>query len=429
MKFLLFLCCCCFFAHRASGQGLLKIEATLVDSLSGQAVPNANIFLKSNRNSGTFSNEAGEFRFTVATRLRADTLMISVLGYKTKMLPVNDLARLPGLVIALSPTTLILDPVVVLASKDVALEIATDALKNLRKNLLRRQYLMEGFYRELALRDCTYVRLIEAAVHIQDHGYGSSLDRRKIKVIELRKSEDFLTYGWGTKMIKFFFGEDNQLISTLNSDFIRNYKNDPTLAPIDSKPFLSEYNFTLDGYSSIDSDSVAVISFSSEKSNFSRPFYEGKLFVNLRDMAILRFDHGMFANPDRTLRDQGSVFYQGRFFFMSSVQYRKIEGKYFPSRITMTKPVNFDAVEGTQGQQYATYDLAVLTVHTRKSDFDRIRIRDAQRRDLDLYRSDFTYNPAFWEDFNYIKINPLLTKAKTDLEKIKKLEQQFKNKN
>jgi CarboxypepD_reg-like domain len=415
----------------ASSQNFLVVNGILVDSISQNRVPSANIHIKSYPYSGTFSNEVGEFKFQFGDSLRMDTLVISVIGYKTKFLPVNGLLK--GVnntqLISLSPSVALLNEVTISSTRDFAGELIAKAFKNLDKNITKKKHVIEAFYRELAIRDSTYVRLIEAAISIQDYGYGSSLDRRKIKVIELRKSEDYLTYGFGAKFVKLLFGEDNKLYTTIDSDFPRRFKDHPKLTLIDDENFLDQYAFTFEAYTTIDSDSVAIVSFHSDKQNFNRPFYEGKAFIKLTDYAIIRFEFGMVANPEMTIRNQNQIYYQGKFFFLASVEYRKIEDKYYLSRVKMTKPVNFDAIEKTSGQQYATYDLMAIEFHTKNSDFERIRLRDSQKRDEDLYKQDFIYNPEFWEHFNYVKLNPLLKKAKIDLEKAKELEHQFEKDN
>lgn len=392
-------------------------------------MPSAHIFLKNLANSGTFSNEVGEFRFNFSSTGLADTLVVSVIGYKTYFLPISSVTAPGPLLILLSPAVTVLDEVIVTTTKNFAVDLVKEALNKLDENLPKKQYLMEVFYRELALRDCTYVRLVEAAASIQDYGYGSSLERQKIKVTELRKSEDYLTYGMRSKLVKLLFGEDNQLFSTIGSDFLRRFKDNRKLAVIDEKPFIDQYQFSLDGYSAIDSDSVAIISFHSDESDLSRPYYEGKVFVKLVDKGVLRFEYGMVANPKARIRNQESIFYKGKFFFLVAADYRFVDGRYYLSRITKTEPINFDAIQGIEGQQYAVYDLSVLAIYTKKSEFDRIRLRDSQKSNLDLYSQEFSYNSAFWESYNYVKINPLLKKASIDLERKKTLEQQFQRDN
>lgn len=414
----------------APAQNFLIVEGVLVDSISRERLPYANIFIKSYPHSGTFSNEVGEFRFHFRETLRNDTLVISLLGYNTKFLQINDLlTNVDTLVIDLSTSIVLLDQVTIFATRDFAGEMVTKAFKNIPKNISKKKHILEAFYRELAFRDSTYVRLIEAAVNIQDYGYGSSLGRRKIKVVELRKSEDYLTYGLGSRFLKLLFGEDNKLFATLDADFPRRFKEHPKLTLIDDKDFLYEYQFNFDSYTTMDKDSVAIIYFHSDKGDLRRPFYEGKVLVNLTDYGIIRFEYGMVANPETLIRNQNQIYYQGKFFFLASVDYRRIDGKYYLSRAKMTKPVNFDAVEKVGGQQYAMHDLLVMNVHSGNQNFERIRLRDSQKRNQDLYSQNFAYNSEFWEHFNYVKLNPLFKKARVDLEKTKELEQQFKKQN
>lgn len=403
----------------------VHVTGVVLDKTTKTPVPSVNIFLKKS-SIGTFSNELGEFSLSIPDSLISDTLALSSIGYKTCKEKLSSLDLTKSHTFYLEESEILLAEVVVKASGTKAEELAEKALKKLPRNMTSKQYLLQAFYRELSLRDSTYVRLIEAAVEMQDFGYGSSLDKRKIKVVELRKSEDYIAYGWGTKVSKMLFGDDNMLYKTVDADFLRNYKLNQMLAPIDKQPFLDEYNFELNGYTSLDSDSLAIVSFSSDNTNHNRPYYEGKLYINLTDFGIARMEYGMVANPGMAIRAQSDVFYQGKFFFKTTVDYRRIDTKYFLSRVVFIKPQNFDAVENGKGQQYTVFDFAVNNTVTSKKEFDRIKKKESQKQDIDLYSQSFTYNALFWSDYNMVKLNPLLKKAQVDLEKGKNLENQFK---
>jgi hypothetical protein len=402
----------------------VHIKGTIADKVTQEPVPSANVFLTKS-NIGTFSNEAGEFVLVIPDTLVTDTLVLSCIGYKSVRQKISALDLSITQTFWLAPDALMLQEVIVLAKKEQAREWAAKALKALPRNSFSKQYLMQAFYRELSLRDSTYVRLIESAVEVQDYGYGSDLSRMKIKVIELRKSEDYLTYGWTDKVIKLIFGESNMLYETVYFDFLRNYKAKKTLANIDKKPFLDEYHFGLEGFTRFDSDSLAIVKFWSDEKQ-QRPYYEGRLFIRLSDWGVVRMEYGMLANPLSAIRAQNDVFYQGKFFFKTAVDYRKIENRYIVSRVTLIKPQNFSAVNNGRGQQFTVYDFAVHNIVSDKRDFERIKRKESQQRDVNLYTQDFEYNALFWESYNMVKLNPLLKKAQTDLEKEKKLESQFR---
>lgn len=302
------------------------------------------------------------------------------------------------------------------------------ALKKLNQNLPKKQHLLGGFYRELAMKDSSYVRLIEAAVEIHDFGFGSDIEKRRVKVIELRKSEDYITYGFGSKLYKLLFGDQNMLVQLSNGDFIRNYSNSKTLSSVDTQDFTNEYQFTLDRYVIDGEDSIRVIKFFSDEANRNRPYYEGRVFINMADHAILKMEYGLLANPTYTFKTQRNVFYQGKFLFKKEIEYKKFDGKYYPIRYLLIKPVNFDSNSGEAGQQYASYELMINSVIAKKKDFDRVAKRNAQQQGMDLYSQDFKYNENFWEHFNMIEQNPLKKKIVSDLEIKKKLDEQFKHK-
>jgi len=404
----------------------VHLKGTVLDKTTNEPVPSANIFfIKSSI--GTFSNEIGEFDLALPDTLLKDTLALSSIGYKTYKARIGDLDLSKSHTFFLEQDEILLHEIVVSAKAQQAKEWVEEAFRKLSKNKPSKQYLLQAFYRELSLRDSTYVRLIESAIEVQDFGYGSNLDRMKIRVLELRKSEDYLTTGWIDKTVKLLFGEDNMLYYTVYSDFLRNYRSKQKLAQVNSQPFLDEFDFSIEEFTMFDSDSLAIIKFNSDES-LPKPYYEGKLFINLSDFGIIRMEYGMVANPKMKITNQDDVFYQGKFFYKVTTDYRKFEEKYYLSRAVFIKPQNFSAVKDGKGQQYTVFDFSVNNIVTSKRDFDRIKRKESQDKDVDLYSQDFKYNPTFWETYNMIKLNPLLKKAQTDLGKEKELERQFKDK-
>jgi hypothetical protein len=397
----------------------IYLKGTVLDKTTHEPVLSANIFLKKS-SIGTFSNEIGEFDLALPDTLLNDTLALSSIGYKTYKVRISNLDLNKSHTFFLEQDEILLQEIVVSAKAQQAKEWVEKAFKKLSKNKPSKQYLLQAFYRELSLRDSTYVRLIEAAIEVQDFGYGSSLDRMKIKVLELRKSEDYITTGWIDKTRKLLFGEDNMLYQTIYSDFLRNYKANQKLAQADSRPFLDEYDFTMEEFAMFDSDSLAIIKFNSDET-LPRPYYEGKLYINLSDFGIIRMEYGMVANPSMKILNQDDVFYQGRFFYKVTSDYREVDDKYYLSRVVFIRPQSFSAVENGKGkgQQYTVFDFAVNNIATNKSDFDRIKRKESQDKDIGLYGLDFKYNQSFWENYNMIKLNPLFKKAQSDLEKEK----------
>lgn len=422
------ICNLIFVACFSQTNKFVRVQGTVIDKSTLEPIPGVNIFLRKS-SIGTFSNELGEFELMIPDSLMRDTLALSSIGYKTYQERISNLDLINPTIYYLEQDKIVLQEVVISAKSEKGRILASKALSKLSKTKSIKQHVAHGFYRELSMKDSTYIRLIESAVEVQDFGYGSSLDKMKIKILALRKSEDYITYSWMDKTAKLFFGEDNMLYKTIQADFLRNYKSNQKLAPVDKLPFLDEYYFTIEDYTMFDSDSLVILKFNSDETN-PRPYYEGRLFINLSDFGIVRMEYGMVANPTMKIRMQDDVFYQGKFLFKTTVDYRKVNGKYFLSRVVLIKPQNFAAVESGKGtgQQFTVFDFSINNILTNKSDFERIKRKESQQKDVDLYNQNFQYDPDFWETYNIVKLNPLLKKAKADLEKEEQLEDQFKRK-
>ena len=85
-----------------------------------------------------------------------------------------------------------------------------------------------------------------------------------------------------------------------------------------------------------------------------------------------------------------------------------------------------DENDEVKNKQYYNLSMNIINTITDSKEYDRIKNRDDEKPDLDLYKMDFNYDEEFWKNYNILLINPLLKKAQTDLEKDDTSEEQFK---
>lgn len=61
----------------------------------------------------------------------------------------------------------------------------------------------------------------------------------------------------------------------------------------------------------------------------------------------------------------------------------------------------------------------------KRRDYDRIKWREKEKENDILYKQKFTYNQAFWDNFNVLYTQEEVSKAMQLMSKEKDIEQQF----
>jgi CarboxypepD_reg-like domain len=405
----------------------INIKGTVKDAKDSANLPFASIQVKG-KGVGTYSNEAGQFSLFISDTLKNDPLVISFVGYKSFLKTISSIDG-TNIIFYLKEDNTVINEIQVV--RDTSYKIVKKAFSLIKKNYPNQQFYSEGFYREMCLKDNKYTRLVEAAIGMQDFGFDADPERRKIQVLELRKSEDYIDKTWVSKTISFLFGKTNALLTSLDlSDFLRKYRNNPKLNPEDAKSFDEEYEFKLESIEKYNGEEIYVINvFLQAKKDVGQ--FSGKLLINKRDYGILKFEYAWgapseYSNSSDPQKRIVAKAYKNRFM----AEYRKIDDKYYLSRFHTLKPVNFDVIDPELGEgvQFYNIDLIITNTFTRRKDFDRVKNKYAQKRELDLYEQEFAYNESFWKNYTILVSNPMIEKAKNDLGQDKKLEDQFESK-
>ncbi|MEM8567303.1 MAG: carboxypeptidase-like regulatory domain-containing protein [Bacteroidota bacterium] len=392
-------------------------------------IPYANIYINEGK-VGTHSNEAGEFVLKVSDPSVKDSLHVTAIGFKSAhyLLSSIDSGRM---IISLSQQVAILDNVVITPTKDSLGIIVKKAIAAIPKNYPKKKYYIDGFYRELVMRDSTYVRLLEAAVGFQDRGFDMPPDNIRARVLAVRKSEDYINYSLYTKLHKIMYGEKNNLYETFKYDQIRGF-NKEGFKYLESL-LSNRYEFFLDTIKILDEKKIYVINYGPIDMQWKAPkgiFTKGKIYISEKDLAIVRVDRDYIADGKKW-ENLKNLAFNKTWLKKSTVVYRKIENKYYLSYIKWLSWVGgawkTENEQGEKTTQFYNNSLYVNTIYTSKKDYDKIRKRESIERDVDLYAKEYDYDPDFWKDYNTVLINPLYKKAVKDLERNQPLDEQFEN--
>lgn len=417
---LLFMPCYCF------SQSRKEVKGIIVDSVKNNPIPFANIYLKHSME-GTFTNYEGKFIFKFDSLASKDTLTISHIGFKSIELPVSKIDFSDTLRIFLAPSNTTLSEVTVYSS-DLAKQIVKSAFENINKNYPVKRHYYSAFFRETIIQNKKSVRLVEAAVHIEDPGYKKDVVNIRMSVDQLRRSSDYSDKTLWEKATKLFFGNSNSLYDTYESNNIRRYlsnKKDPNL--IYGDRFFKINDFYKTGETYIGLSKILIIDYEQKghrdkqlmDTTRTHYFPQGRIFINATDNAIVRMEDWF-----------GSILKRDNSFSEAFT----IEGQY-------TKKVTYEFKKNTDGKYYLGWIEKIELKTNNKFNhcllfineipFDNLRSMKVKSKflfskDIDLYDADVKYNEEFWENYNGVLMNPINDKILRDLQNIRPLKDQFR---
>jgi len=422
----------CFQFFFAYSQKTTTINGVIFQVSSSEPISYASISIKG-KPIGTVANELGKFTFHFSDSLKNDTLIISSIGFKTYKKQIDLILKDSLKNFYLDTVSIQIQPLFVFLKGETAEQIINKALKNIKKNYPKRMYYMDAFYRELSMREDKYARLIEAAVSIQDFGYDTDLKLAKIKVNEIRKSDDYLDYDLWSKVAKKVFGETNLILNTYYSDFVRGEKRNCSHTNFLCKENIYRFKFKLTGCSYIDNKLIYILSYRDTLRDSQTPNravnWEGNIYIQSDNYAIVKFEWGMVAGLKNDLWK--SRFFRNKYLLYTIINFRDYNGKYYPNLIQTIQPVpnavKTNSSEGKSGKQYVLTTLVVNNIITKRRNFAKVKNSEKEVQNMDIYEKKFPYHPEFWKDYNIITLNPLIQSVNIDLQKDKPLEEQFKN--
>ena len=246
-------------------------KGTILDSKTKNELTFASITVYGS-NISTISNSEGDFLIKIPIYRQDASLIISYLGYKDKVISINDLKQEKNL--------LYLEPVNV-QLKDVfvngidANKLFSNVLNNRSKNYGDSAVQMIGFYRESIKKRRTYVSVLESIVNIEKMPFSSGV-QDQVNILKGRKNVDY------TKLDTVNFKLEGGLFTALFIDLIKDPSN------IFSKNVFDLYNFRFEDITQINDKQVLIISFKQKSSlKDPDPLYSGKLFIDAKSLAII----------------------------------------------------------------------------------------------------------------------------------------------
>ena len=221
-------------------------------------------------NISTITNTEGEFSLKVPKNLTNANVLVSYLGYKTKLLPLSQFK---------DGNNKIYMDISIVELSEVSLSIPTNAESLVRETLKKKGQnyfddptLMTAFYRETIKKRKKNVSLSEAVVNIYKTPYTSSR-KDAVQLYKARKSTDYSKLD--TVALKLQGGPFNAL-------FVDIMKYPEYIFTSES---LSKYDFSYDRSTSVKDRYIYVVNFT-QKPNIKEQLYQGKLYIDAENKIL-----------------------------------------------------------------------------------------------------------------------------------------------
>lgn len=358
-------------------------------------------------NISTITNSEGEFTLKVPNKYLDSKVVVSILGYNTRVLPLSELSK-TGNKIKLYQAVTELSTVSILAYKN-AKSLVRKVFSEKNKNVQNESVYMTAFYRETIKRRARNVSLTEAVVNIlkQPHTSGQ---RDVIQLGKARKSTDYRRLD--TISVKLQGGP----FSAVYLDIMKY----PEYIFTDET--ISNYDFSFDEPSTINNRNVYVVNFR-PRNNSLNINYNGKLYIDVQSLALVSANYALDLSNKKKSKNllvqkkpRDVVVYPLKANY--KVDYKAKGGKWYYSysNLNLTFKVNkkreiFNKVY-TLSSELAVTDWEINTTDKKIKYKDRLRptviITDAI--------SGFS-DPNFWGKYNLIEPDKSI---QTAIDKIRK---------
>ncbi|MBN7818037.1 carboxypeptidase-like regulatory domain-containing protein [Algoriphagus pacificus] len=400
-----------------------SISGSVMDFESKEPLVNSYIFIKNYPEFNWITNDEGAFSIKFPESIKNDTLVVSFLGYKSKVVPLLSL-NTSGVKIELDRLMIALDEIVVRPETFQIENLINDILENLERNYPSQSHQLSGFYRKISTDYNEFTGLVEGAVTIQDVGYSKSISKSRIELNSLRKGDDlaevdsvFLDY-----LDKLEAGIVKETgVKPISNDLISLYRQNPARGAYLEDALFTEKGLRMAligipeipvyheivGYEVVEKDTVFQIVFGSTDPPIGTSFIK----VNSRDFAVVELQQKVFLNADRT--DYDEIF----------VKYGKVKEKYYPEKIVYKKMRLINRNVGGHSMDIHTYWFD--EVNTGK--FKKIRKKDVEKADEIIGSKVKEYNQDIWINSEFLKKHPLDSAIIRSLERFRSLEEQFKS--
>jgi hypothetical protein len=397
-----------------------EYSGIVVDGKSNKVLEAASLGIYQT-NITTITNSEGEFTLKVPNQYLDSKLIISSLGFKTRVLQLSELTNSDNELELYSVVTE-LSAVSISAFKD-ATALVKRVFADKNKNLQSASVAMTAFYRETIKRRSRNVSLTEAVVNIMKQPY-ESLERDIIQLGKARKSTDYTRLD--TLSVKLQGGP----FSAIFLDIMKY----PEYIFTDET--IPSYTFSFDQPSTMDNRKVYVVNFG-PKVNGRNINYIGKLFIDVQSLALVSADYALdLSNKSKTKnllvkkKPRDVIVYPLQANYR--VDFKEKSGKWYYSYSSLSLKFKINKKRELFNKTYTlSSEMAVTDWEFNTSD-KKIRYKDRLRPSVIITDAISGFSdPNFWGKYNLIEpdksIESAINKIRSSIEKKKQKDDERTN--
>lgn len=267
----------------AQDDNKLVLKGIVIDAVTKEPIAFANLGLLGTV-TGVASNVDGQFELSIPLTYSTHTVRISAVGYGVRDLKAYEIKDIPNGQIALKPISYSIGTVNVVGELLTYKKMINDVVKAIDQNYINVPHNYKGYYKESIQNGLNNPKIKEGIVTVYDHtGYkrtnvSETFDAINYLFTEIKRNYEVESVKDGLML----FDE------ILLSDVVRNTRNILDLS--NSK----DYRFQNKGRLMYEGDSIQIIGFNAFKPTASNSGtdqalqYEGELYINTKDKAVLK---------------------------------------------------------------------------------------------------------------------------------------------
>ena len=261
-----------------------EYSGKVIDGSSNRTLEAASLSINET-NISTITNSEGQFVLKVPSNYLDSKVVISLLGYNTRVVPLSELSDKNNNIKLFQAVTQ-LSAVSISAYKN-AENLVRKVFAEKSKTVQDESLLMTAFYRETIKRRSRNVSLTEAVVTILKQP-NASLVKDAIQLGKARKSTDYKRLD--TLTVKLQGGP----FSTIYLDIMKYPEY------IFTNETINSYRFSFDQPTTINNRNVYVVNFGS-KNNGQNINYNGKLYIDVQSLALVSATYALdVSNKSKT---------------------------------------------------------------------------------------------------------------------------------
>lgn len=288
----------CYFGLQAQ---FYSVGGKLTDSLTGDPLSYASVYFKQSF-FGTLSNLEGEFFLENDPDFFDDSLVVSLIGYETQIVPPGKLVD--SITIALVPKTYALKEVVILPKP--AEYYVMKAGENIPVNYASKAFNSTVYYRELLKENGEFSHFLEAIMNAYNKAYNDTVDSNQLSIATSKIYEDVADIQFMHKRIEkenkkakkkaekegkeFDEDEDGFAINMGNPVFLFNYNLLRTRRSFFRQENMKKYEFILDGVIESEGMNMLVISFD-QRPHVKEALFKGKMYLEEESLAVVSLEY------------------------------------------------------------------------------------------------------------------------------------------